>query len=171
MARAPLSRAEIAVLIPIVREVFEYIGQLKRSKPLAKHIQYPKLPSILSESIVLLELQSGRLLPELADAEFSFGGKKADILAQRKSDSELRIEVKATGRNAFQYFGEKDIGCDFLVWVHFGSFFETRRNSAVDALVIRRPSRHFAKPAKVNLSRIKTLIPDIESIRVAPLGE
>ena len=153
-------------MISLLRDVFGYLDHLRVQDPLAKHIQYPKLPSLLSESIVLNSLKEGALLPELATASFAFGGRRADIMAQLPDGNEQTIEVKATGKSAFQYFGKKDIGCDFLVWVNFGTYFHARETQPVEACVIHQPSRYFRQPLKVTLAKVKSEVPVLQTCQI-----
>ena len=117
--RHSLTAEELTELAALLRRVFDCISQLKAANPAAAPIQYPKLPSIFSESLVLL---CGPVLFPHAK-NLRRGGAVADILFEAGNITK-RVEVKATGQQAFQYFGQKDINADFLVWLAFAEFFQ-----------------------------------------------
>ena len=60
-------------------------------------------------------------------AFFRFGGNVADVLAD-KDGRDYKIEIKATGSKKFQYFSDKDVTTDYIVWMHFGDFFMGNKN-------------------------------------------
>jgi hypothetical protein len=90
--------------------------------------------------------------------DINFGGRKCDISIKTNSGQQIKIEVKATGKSAFEYFGEKDISADYLVWVSFGDFFLNTTKNPVDVLVVKTPSNYFKKPIKITLSKLKESI-------------
>jgi hypothetical protein len=166
MAREPLKYSEIKELVRLVRGVFSDVRQLKAREPLARHIQYPKVPSILSESLALHLLKRRRLIPGLHGHVFGFGGKTADILGKSSTGREKRIEVKATGTNAFQNFVKKDTTADYIIWFHFDDYFLRDDNPPIAAFLIRKPGRFFRERVYVNLSSLKAKVPDLEEKKV-----
>src|ERR1700676_3023238 len=94
MAKRLLSPAEIDQFVFLLKDVFTYISDLKKKNPLAADIQYPKLPPKLTESLTIHFLR-GSLISELKGYAFAFGGKEADIIANRGTEK-VRIEVKGT---------------------------------------------------------------------------
>ena len=118
MTKKELSVQEVAELLGLFSEVFVYISKLKRKKKLAENIQYPKLPSILTESIILHLLRQHIILPDLSNFQFKFGGNIADIIGSNK-EKDIKIEVKGTV-NSFKYFGPKDINADYLICIYLG---------------------------------------------------
>ena len=62
--RHSLTAEELTELAALLRRAFDCISQLKATNPAAAPIQYPKLPSIFSESLVqakLREMIEGKL--------------------------------------------------------------------------------------------------------------
>jgi hypothetical protein len=79
------------------------------------------------------------------------GGAVADILFE-SSKLTKRVEIKATGQQAFQYFGQKDIDAHFLVWLAFGEFFRKQAESPIKIYVLAEPGRVFPDPTKITLA-------------------
>jgi hypothetical protein len=159
MSRSLLSISEIKELCELLRKVFSYITKLKGDKieyPLADKIKYPQLPSILSESLMIHLLKRKIIASELSGFDFNFGGRIADILATKDGNIK-RIEVKSTAKSAFEYFGEKDIISDYIIWVHFAEFFLNSRNAPITIFTIRNPARFFQKPIKITLSKMRQI--------------
>ncbi len=48
-----------------------------------------------------------------------FGGNVSDMVVELKNSKKIKIEVKATGKSAFEFFSDKDIKADYLIWLHF----------------------------------------------------
>jgi hypothetical protein len=57
-----LTRHEIENLTLLMRKTFTYIIELRSINALAEWIQYPKVPSILSESLVVHLVNGARLI-------------------------------------------------------------------------------------------------------------
>jgi len=144
MVRHSLTAEELTELASLLRSAFDYVSQLKAANPVAAPIQYPKLPSIFSESLVLL---CGPVLFPHAK-NLRRGGAVADILFESGKLTK-KLEIKATGQQAFQYFGQKDIDADFLVWLAFGEFFRKRAESPIKIYVLAEPRRVFPDPTKI----------------------
>jgi hypothetical protein len=115
LVRHSLTATEITELAALLRRAFDCIAKLKATSPAAAPIQYPKLPSIFSESLVM---HCGQVLFPGAK-NLRRGGASADILFESGKRTK-RVEIKATRQQAFQYFGPKDISADFLIWLALG---------------------------------------------------
>ena len=155
MTKKLLSPTEIQQLISLLKGVFAYISDLKVKNPLAANIQYPKLPPVLTESLAIHLLRKGEI-KGLGRYEFQFGGNEADIIG-RYAQTRLRIEVKGTTKG-FEYFGEKDIHSDYLLWFDFADLL--RKNNGDGHLrlyVVAQPGSHFDKPVKIVISRLKQI--------------
>lgn len=159
MPKKPLTKDEIKELSNLLIDLFDHISRLKQRNQLANRIQYPKIPSILSESIIIHLINDGKILEDLRGYSVNFGGKKGDILISTDAH-ELQIEVKATAKSAFEYFGKKDITADYLIWIHFGSYFLGANDNLIEVNVVRQPSRYFEEPVKITLSKLKQAIGD-----------
>ena len=151
MARQLLSPIEISQFILLLKDVFTYISNLKEKNPLAADIQYPKLPSKLTESLAIHLLRSG-LISDLKGYSFRFGGNEADVIGSQGAN-EVLIEVKGTTKG-FEYFGEKDIKANYLMWFDFEQLF---RKSGEDFTLYVLPYREsrFSGPVKITITGLK----------------
>jgi hypothetical protein len=155
--RASLSIQEIKTLNGLLRQVFGYITDLKTKEPLASKIKYPQLPSVLTESFAIHLLKRKFILSELDGFHFDFGGRTADVLAIKDLRT-IKIEVKATAKSAFEYFGEKDLSADYLLWFHFDEFYLNSNKTVIEVFVIKQPANYFSKPRKITLSQLKQIL-------------
>ena len=162
MPRTCLRWNEITELMELLADIFSYISNLRDENPLANKIQLPKIPPILSESLCILEAE--KLFPGCSNAVF--GGRECDIIVGFQDGTRKTAEIKATGQSAFQALSKKDIAADFLVWVHFGRFFEGN-DEEIRAYVMENPKRIFIKAVKINLEKFKSRD---RSIREVVLG-
>jgi len=151
MARKPLSPPEIDQFVFLLKEVFTYISNLKEKNPLAADIQYPKLPPKLTESLAIHLLRGG-LIPELKGYSFRFGGNEADVIGSQGANK-VRIEVKGTTKG-FEYFGEKDIKANYLMWFDFEELFRKGGENFILFVLPHRESR-FSGPVKITISSLK----------------
>jgi len=151
-----LTPTEINQLIILLKDVFTYISNLKDGNPLASDIQYPKLPPRLTESLAIHLLRRG-LIPELKGCDFHFGGKEADIIGARGAEK-FRIEVKGTTKG-FEYFGEKDIRANYLMWFDFEELFRKGDIHFMLCVLPHRESR-FSRPVKITIAGLKKLAQD-----------
>lgn len=160
MARNFLSKDEIKELIKLLKVVFGFLKDLKQKNILAEKIQYPKIPSMLSESIISHLIKENKILKELKEVtkEVVFGGRTADLIVKIRPNSEFKIEVKSTGKSAFEYFGEKDIKANYLIWMHFDDFFIEETIEPIFVYVISNPAQYFKAPTKIVLSKLKDLV-------------
>jgi hypothetical protein len=153
-------------LIEVLRKVYGAITVFMQSEPVGKYLKYSQIPSILTESLAIHLLRKGEILhKELDGFSFNFGGKISDITAIRGS-SNLRIEVKATGPKAFQYFSDKDIHANYIIWIHFGSFFMGNKNTPIEVYIIRDPNRYFPERKKIVLSKLKKIVKDLSEVDI-----
>ena len=158
MTKDSLSGTEIQELAKRTADVFSFISDLKKNYEICNHIQYPKIPQMLSESLAVNLIEQSKILKELTGHKISLGGVIADVKAESKNNSTVKIEVKSTGKSAFQEFGPKDIIADYLVWIHFGGSFLTRDFSKVQAYTIKNPNSYFKKPIKITLDKLKQVV-------------
>lgn len=149
MSKPPLSKEEIRDLINLLREIFTYFQNLRSRTKLAEKIQFPKIPSVLSESIIYHLISEKKLFEALSD-EVLLGGN-ADIIIKDHNGKQVKIEVKATGSENFQYLSQKDINCDYLVWVSFGDYFLINSRTFIQIFVLNEPKKFFNNPIKIML--------------------
>ncbi len=161
-----LTLQEIRGLADLLRSVFSRIAEIRRDNPLARHIQFPKTPCILSESLAIHLLRWGDILPDLTGCSFNLGGKRADIVAERLGETKT-IEVKATGKSAFQNFVAKDVDADYVIWIHFGDYFLASGEKNLRAFVLREPRRYFSGRVYVNLKDLPRKVPDLVEVSIA----
>src|SRR5687767_5749286 len=88
--RIPLGRDEILQLDAALIRAFQTIQALRDEIPAAKHVKFPALPSIFSESIVIA-VASRLFGPEW---HARFGGATCDVLIENEKGVAMRIEVK-----------------------------------------------------------------------------
>jgi hypothetical protein len=165
-----LPKNEIKEGIDTIQEVFLYIVDLRKKKPAAKYIQFPKISCSLSESIILHLIKEGTILPKVSNnmKQIKFGGNTADIIAKLTDDTLIKIEVKATGKSAFQTFGVKDIKADYLIWIHFDEYFLKLDKEIVDIFIIKNPNNYFSKPDKITLDQVKSKVGNnIEKVEIS----
>jgi hypothetical protein len=153
LRRQILSPAEIEKLVLLLKGVFTYISDLKQKNALAADIQYPKLPPKLTESLAIHLLRTG-LITELKGYDFRLGGNEADIIASHGTNR-LRIEIKGTTKG-FEYFGEKDIKANYLMWFDFEDLFRKGGENFILFVLPYRESR-FSGPVKITINSLKKL--------------
>ncbi|HEU0219181.1 MAG TPA: hypothetical protein VFQ98_00075 [Gallionella sp.] len=163
MAKQSLGRTQIAELVKLLRAVFQYHHELRKQSEVAHLVQFPKIPSALSESLVVILGNQGLLLNELNLHNFQLSEENGDVVATSNNMQKLKIEVKATGNSAFQFFGDKDIESDILVWVHFDNCFK-ESSSEVKIFTVINPKLKFEKPQKITLSKFKDLGSPTETV-------
>lgn len=155
MTKRLLSPNDIQELVKLLKGVFSHISDLKAKNQLAAYIQYPKVPPSLTESLAIYLLRRG-VIKGLGQYEFQFGGNEADIVGSGMR-IRLRIEVKGTTKG-FEYFGEKDINSDYLMWFDLADLL--KKGDGDDHLrlyVIAHPGNHFDKPVKIVISKLKQI--------------
>jgi hypothetical protein len=162
MPREELSISSIRKLARLLRAVFSFILELENESVLATRLKKPQLPPVLSESLALYLLERKEILEHLRDYSFTFGYRQGDpdIIAT-SGENEIRIEVKATGDKAFQYFSEKDLLADFLVWIHFGRYFLDTGTEGFEVYILEQPRKYeneYPKSRKITLGKLKEII-------------
>ena len=80
--------------------ITKFTSKLKDESEYANYIQYPKIPSVLSESLVIHLIKKKLILKKLVNFEITLGGKVADIIAKNQKKT-IKIEVKAIGPRDF----------------------------------------------------------------------
>ena len=122
---------------------------------MAVEIQFPKIPPVLSQSIVVHLIRDRRILHQVVNVGAAkFGSRdEADVMIVDGSRT-VRVEVKGTGSKAFEHFGEKDLRADYIVWVHFGKYFLGPANEKINVITIRKPSDYF-KPGRIMLKNVE----------------
>jgi len=53
------------------------------------------------------------------------------------------IEVKATGARGFQRMSGRDTAADYLLWIHFGMYFESEDDAPITVYTIPQPGRFY----------------------------
>lgn len=147
-----LSGDEIESALRTLRTAFDCISDLRAKSSFAKHINYPKMPSILTESLTVHLIRQGKILPEFMNAIVNRGGEKADILVD---GGRSRIEVKGTSETSWVTLGKNDIAADHLVWIDFGHYF-TSMIDVIQVHVFKSPGAYL-KIGKPGLQRVLTL--------------
>jgi hypothetical protein len=157
MTKKPLSIQEIRASNEAHRKIFGFINTFKQENGTVVTPKYPQISSELSESLAFHLISSSIVLPELSGFSFDFGGRSGDIKAT-KGDVVRTIEVKATAKSAFQYFGPKDISADYLLWLHFDDYYLAAKRRPIEVYTIDNPGKHFLESTKITLPTLKTLV-------------
>jgi hypothetical protein len=161
-ARDPLTTKQIIELDHALTAVFRMIRDIREQMPVARHIKFPSLPAVFSESIVIAAT------PVLFGSgwECRYGGSECDLILENVNDGiKKRVEVKATGQHAFQELKEKDLRADILVWVRFGHRYELGSGS-IEVAVIESPGKYITKPRRLDVNRLYGIPGIIESQRI-----
>jgi hypothetical protein len=142
--------------------IFRMIREVREKTPVARHIKFPPLPAIFSESIVMAA----------ATALFGpgwkcrSGGKNCDIILENANgDLKKRVEVKATGQHAFQELKAKDLRADVLIWIRLGRRYELGAGS-IEIAVIESPGRYIEKPRRLDVNRLERIPGIIENQKI-----
>jgi hypothetical protein len=137
------------------------IRALQEELPAARHIKFPPLPSIFSESIIIASA------PRIFGPDWTarYGGAACDVLIENGQGEERRVEVKATGVHAFQEFKAKDLKADFLVWVRFGRRFNLGQGP-IEIAILSNPSRLIPAACRLDTARFEKRIGSSDSLRI-----
>jgi hypothetical protein len=151
--RQPLTVSEILELEAALMEAFRTIGDLRERSAAARHIKFPPLPSVFSESIAIAATAS--LFG--SGWEGRYGGRASDLIVENLSSHRvLKVEVKATGRHAFQELKHKDLKADILIWLRFGCRLELGAGP-ITAAVVEAPGKYIAKQCRVDVRRFEAI--------------
>lgn len=149
---------EILQLEASLTEIFHTIHRLRQRNVAARHIKFPPVPPVFSESIAIAAT------PALFGSGWKgrYGGRKSDILVENvRTRRALRVEVKATGQHAFQELKEKDLQADVLVWFRFGRRFQDGVGP-IEVAVLHSPGRYVRNQCRLDVRRFEA-IPGIQS--------
>ncbi len=144
----PLTVDEVKNLVVEVKKLNQHVLRIQKNNPIGKHLQLPKTPTILTESLVYYLVLKKKILPELNFTELKFNEKSARHEGTRKGNTDLiaivkkkeyLIEVKGTRKpSQFTQFSEKDIQADCAIWIDYGNSF-LQNQSCVEVAVIKNP--------------------------------
>ncbi len=151
--RKPLTVKEILELEAALIEVFRTIRKLRKRSVGARHIKFPPLPSVFSESIAIAAT------PTLFGSGWKgrYGGRTADLIIENSPAGRAqKVEVKATGRHAFQELKDKDLKADVLVWVRFGQRLELG-SGPIEVAVIESPGKYVARQCRLDVRRFEAI--------------
>jgi len=155
MARELLSLEEMKSLTRLFRDVFAYTESIKAQSGIAVHIQRPKVPTILTESLVVHLMKEEDLIPEMKGFNLERGGETQSDICATGGKSVKAIEVKGTTAD-FIALGRKDLAADYLIWLQYLSFFSKPYDPFVDLCIVEKPGRYFDESdAKMNLGEFK----------------
>lgn len=152
-SRKPLPLETLLELDAALIEAFGAITAVRKRSPAAGLIQYPPLPSPFSESLVIAAA------PILFGPEWraAYGGTDCDVVLETNSGARRRVEVKATGRHAFQELKEKDLRANFLVWVRFGRRYEIG-SGPIQLCVLENPGHYIPRPCRLDTVRFERIV-------------
>lgn len=161
-ARDLLTSTQIIELDRALSAVFRMIRDMREQTPVARHIKFPSLPAIFSESIVIVAT------PALFGPGWrcGYGGSECDIILENVDGSlTKRVEVKATGQHAFQELKAKDLRADVLIWIRFGRRYELG-SGPIEVAVIETPGKYIGKPCRLDVNRLDGIPGIIESQKI-----
>jgi len=156
-----LTPREILELDAALIEAFRTIQALRVKFPAAKHIKFPPLPPVFSESIVIAAAQ--KLFGDEWKARY--GGKECDVILENKNQEQRRVEVKATGEHAFQEFKSKDLRADILVWVRFAKRFQNG-TGPIEINLLENPGRLIPTACRLDTARFERRIGPDAGVKV-----
>jgi len=167
--RVPLTIDEILELDAALVQAFRTIAALRQSYRAAKHIKFPPLPAIFSESLVIAAAH------RIFGAEWSarYGGTECDVLIESVAGVIKRVEVKATAQHGFQEFKAKDLRADTLVWVRFGGRFQ-QGSGPIEVTLLNEPGRVIDRACRLDVSRFEKRLggdADVTTLRFSTLEE
>lgn len=152
---------EIHSLLRLMRDLFAHYNVLKSKFPIARYIQFPKVPTALTEGLALLLINNQNLLAEIdgikLPARCSTSG--GDIVCDLVNGDGLSVEVKGTAKSAFQHFSPKDLKADLVIWVHYDTCFSDNKSSA-QVVLIQKPGTFIESPRRVTLGSLRKLAGD-----------
>ncbi len=160
--REPLTATQIIELDHALMAVFSMIRDMREQTPAARHIKFPSLPVVFSESIIIAAT------PALFGPDWRArgGGSECDVILENVNGGiAKRVEVKATGQHAFQELKAKDLRADFLLWIRFGRRYELGSGS-IEVAVIENPGKYIAKPRRLDVSRLGKIPGIIDSQKI-----
>jgi len=134
-------------------EVFRTIRRLRERTFAARHVKFPPLPSVFSESIAIAAT------PLLFGPDWTgrYGGRLADVVVESSiTRRTLKVEVKGTGQHAFQELKDKDLRADVLLWIRFGTRFELG-SGPIEAAVIADPGRYVSSQRRLDVRRFEAI--------------
>lgn len=160
--REPLTQEQILTLDRALMGVFHSIRAFRESNAVARHIKFPPIPAIFSESIAIAAT------PILFGPEWTgcYGGRDSDLTVKHcVSGKLLRVEVKATGQHAFQELKEKDLLADALIWIRFGRRYELG-GGVIEVAVIEALGRYVKASCRLDVRRWDLIPGLLDSQRV-----
>jgi hypothetical protein len=158
MPRDEPNTDEIKSLIAAFGETYRFLHDLRKRRPMAEYIQYPKIPPFLSENLAVHAIRNGKLLPSIRPSLKSVSrgnNATADVVAIRNERPwpspvppslaqvpELYIEIKGTGVSDFAGFGDKDYKAHILLWLRCGNLLFEGGLGVLDVLICPNPADH-----------------------------
>jgi len=149
--------------------VFKFYSSEKISLP------KPRLKSAISESLVAHLIQDKMILNALQISEVKFSASGGD-LEIALNEGNRKVEVKSSAKSAFQYFGNKDLDADYLIWVHFGEMLEKSDLGEIEVLIIEQKElkekiEELPQSKKVSLKKIKTVFNGRSEIKIININQ
>ena len=113
-----LSEQQIICFVEALFAHCANLSALRQAYAEAAWIQFPKIPSRISENLAARILASQGKVYGIN--RLGFGGG-ADIVVHCADGATLNFEVKGSGSSEFQTIGPKDWQSDCLFWLRFGA--------------------------------------------------
>ena len=155
-----LEKKQLVRIMEAIIELKQYINAKRVENESAyEYIQNPKIPSMLSESLVVHLIEDKKILEDAKISRCRLGGG-ADIIG-KTGRKKIKIEVKATTAG-FQQLTKKDVKANYLIWVDLEKTFNSEIvndsiNDNFEVYVIV-PQKHEIKEGKITLKQFKEKI-------------
>lgn len=160
MARYIYESSRIVDTLKKYRQIYNYYKDESFPETNTKdhiYIPFPRLNPAIAESLVRTLINQNRVKLGLEKVRFSQSG--GDLVAYDTfANCDKTIEVKSTGKQAFQYLTDKDLNADYIIWVHFGDYFFDGEKDEVEIYIIKKPTDSLVsklpKSRKVSLTSL-----------------
>lgn len=157
MARPPLLDSHgIRDLDRVYRQAYANAISLRACEPLARHLDMPKLPELLSLSLASIAA------PELIGAQLRLGRRPHDLETQTGAG----VGVKGTGPSQWITVTASDRLADWLMWVDYAD--RILAGTAVVVLAIPVVSGLLHAPARLTRAQLDRRVPDLRTCRLDP---
>lgn len=98
-----LTEDELKSLLAAFGATCQFVTNLRARFPIARFVQYPKIPTVLSESLAVHAIRRGHLLASAGPfASVTRGGREGDIIAACEDGRRLKVETKASVASAWE---------------------------------------------------------------------
>ena len=129
-------------------QVFRTIEKIVSNNPVAEILSNPRVPSPLSEAIILHLLRNKKIIlwdkaakgiPFMRSSGWKFRKGAGNDITGKNKNIFTKIEVKATGKQDFISIGAEDKKADYLFWLSFRNAFKKGDFSKIHLISVIAP--------------------------------